>query len=137
MAWIGKVHIFFCLTQTKNVRGAMFLDVAKRSNILLRRRILNIGPKTFDRLARPYYRCILSVYTDLWCTEFYCITICWALDSLTDIHFFRQISWREQNWRDTAKCFRRTCKCPKPVSTYDKQFFEFHSLFLLKCYNRT
>ncbi len=38
--------------QAKNVGGAMFWDVAKRSNILLDKQILNVGPTMFDRLGR-------------------------------------------------------------------------------------
>ncbi len=40
------------LTQTKNVGRAMFLDVTKRSNISLDKKISHVGPTMFVRLAR-------------------------------------------------------------------------------------
>ncbi len=40
------------LTQAKNVGRAMFLDVAKRSKIVLDKQIKNVWPTMFDRLAR-------------------------------------------------------------------------------------
>ncbi len=47
-----KVQNIFCLTHAKNVGRAMFLEVAKRSNILPDKQISNVWPTMFDRLAR-------------------------------------------------------------------------------------
>ncbi len=45
----------FCFPHTKNVGRALFLDVAKRSNILLDKQISKVGPTIFDLFARAIF----------------------------------------------------------------------------------
>ncbi len=49
---LRKLKNIFGLTQAKNVGRALFLDVDKRSDILLDKKIFNFGQTMFDRLAR-------------------------------------------------------------------------------------
>ncbi len=52
--FLKKFKNVFCLRQTKNVGRAVFLDEAKRSNILLDKQISNVGPTMFDCFATAF-----------------------------------------------------------------------------------
>ncbi len=53
--FLKKFKNVFYLTHAKIVGPAMFLEVTKRSNILLDKQISNVGPTMFDRSARALF----------------------------------------------------------------------------------